>query len=276
MAVGLPQPKNFVGMHFFNPVNRMPLVEVIRGVESGDRAVATVYDLAKKMGKIPVVVKDGPGFLVNRLLLPYLAEAAFLLSEGMAIDRVDSLYVKDFGMPMGPFQLMDEIGIDVCLKVLKSFRKSLGARVEISPIMEKLGQTERLGKKGGKGFYQYDEKAKRRGVDVKVYSELGLMAPKNPLSNKECLERGIFVMINEAALVLNEERVVETPRELDLAMIMGTGFPPFRGGLLRYADSLGSEYIVNELEVYASQYGDRFRPSTPLSNMAKTKRTFYS
>ena len=275
MADALSRPENFVGMHFFNPVNKMPLVEVIRGVKTSDVAVATVYDLAKKMGKIPIVVKDGPGFLVNRLLLPYLAEAAFLLAEGMAIEVVDKMYVQEFGMPMGPFHLMDEIGIDVCLKVLKIFRKALGPRVEVAPVMEKLEASGRLGKKNHKGFYVYDEKGKKQGVDPQLYAELGLSTPSNPLSNKECLQRGVFLMVNEAALVLHEERVVENARDLDLAMIMGTGFPPFRGGLLRYADSLGSEYVVNELELYANQYGMRFKPCTPLSNMAKTKRLFY-
>jgi len=275
MAKGHPRPENFAGMHFFNPVDKMPLVEVIRGPQSSDLAVATIFELAKKMGKIPVVVKDGPGFLVNRLLVPYLIEAMFLLEEGMSIETVDRAYVREFGMPMGPFRLIDEVGLDVCVKVAKIFRESLGDRIELPAVMSKFGATGRLGRKNARGFYLYDERGKQLGVDQKVYAELGLGAPSDKLKTSECLERGIFTMVNEAALALIEDRIVETPEEVDLAMIMGTGFPPFRGGLLRYADSVGSKNIADALDRYAIQHGKRFRPSTPLANMAKTDRRFY-
>lgn len=275
MSKGHPHPENFVGMHFFNPVHRMPLVEVIRGEKTSDVAVATIFELSKKMGKLPVVVKDGPGFLVNRLLVPYLIEAAWLLEEGMAIGTVDKMYKDEFGMPMGPFALMDEVGIDVSIKVAKIFHESLGDRIQIPPVMLKLKETGRLGKKNKKGFYTYDERGKSQGVDETIYAELGLNAPTNKLNSKEVINRGIYNMISEAALILQEERIVETPEEVDLGMITGTGFPPFRGGLLRYADTVGSQTIADELEVYATQYGIRFKPSTPLRNMAKTNRTFY-
>lgn len=277
MAKGHPHPENFVGMHFFNPVHKMPLVEVIRGEKSSDEAVATIFELSKKMGKLPVVVKDGPGFLVNRILVPYLIEAAWLLQDGMSVETVDRRYKHEFGMPMGPFALMDEIGIDVCIKVSKIFHESLGERIMIPPVMKKLSENkERLGKKSGKGFYVYDEKGKSLGVDATVYSELGLQAPSDKLSAEETVRRGIFPMINEAALALIEEHVVETADEVDLGMITGTGFPPFRGGLLRYADSVGAKIICDELEVLAGKYGERFKPCTPLKNMAKTDRKFYS
>lgn len=275
MAKGHPHPENFVGMHFFNPVDKMPLVEVIRGEKTSDVAVATIYDLVKKMGKLPIVTKDGPGFVVNRLLVPYMIEAAWLLQDGMAIEKVDALYKKQFGMPMGPFALMDEVGLDVGIKVSKIFHETLGDRIMIPEVMNKLKESGRLGKKGKKGFYLYDEKGKPQGVDQSVYAELGLSAPTNKLSDKEVIERGVFPMVNEAALALVEERIVETPDEVDLAMITGMGFPPFRGGLLRYADTIGTQKIADELEVYATKYGLRFKPSTPLRNMAKTNRTFY-
>lgn len=275
MANGHPKPENFAGMHFFNPVDKMPLVEVIRGEKSSDVAVATVFELAKKMGKMPVVVKDGPGFLVNRLLLPYMAEAAFLLQEGMSIDVVDKAYKNEFGMPMGPFALMDEVGLDVCIKVLKIFKKAFGARIEIAPLMEKLEASKRLGKKNKKGFYTYDESDKRGSVDSSIYSDLGLPSPTNPLSTRECIERGVFAMINECSLALLEDHIVDTPAEVDLAMIMGTGFPPFRGGLLKYADSIGTTYVVDQLEIYAAKNAPRLKPSTPLRNMAKNSRKFY-
>ncbi len=277
MAQGHPRPEYFAGMHFFNPVNKMPLVEVIRGEKTSDTTIATIFDLTKRMGKMPVVVKDGPGFLVNRLLLPYMAEAAFLLQEGMSIDIVDKAYVESFGMPMGPFALMDEVGLDVCAKVLKIFKKSFGERIEISPIMEKLLAAGRLGRKNSKGFYLYDATGKRLETDSTVYEDLGLSSPTDPYEEKECLERGVFSMINECSLALNQDRIVETPHEVDLAMIMGTGFPPFRGGLLKYADSLGANYIADQLELYSSQRkAARLKPAAPLRDMAKNEKTFYA
>lgn len=276
MAEAHPRPENFLGMHFFNPVDKMPLVEVIRGPKTSDVATATIFELAKKMGKTPVVVKDGPGFLVNRLLMPYMIEAMFLLQDGMSIEVVDRYYTHTFGMPMGPFRLMDEVGLDVCVKVVKIFKKSLGERIEVPKLIDALHDSKRLGKKSGRGFYLYDDKGQQLSVDKSVYGELGLSAPSNPLDEKECLERGVFVMINEASLALIEDRIVNAPQDVDLAMIMGTGFPPFRGGLLKYADSLGSQYIAQELEVYASKCGPRFRPSQPLANLAKNNRKFYS
>ena len=276
MAEACPHPENFIGMHFFNPVDRMPLVEVIRGEKTSDETVVSVFELAKKMGKTPVVVKDGPGFLVNRLLLPYICESAHLLAEGMSVKTLDDYYVKEFGMPMGPVALMDEIGLDVCIKVLKIFKSVFNERIEIPESFLKLSQTDRLGKKNGKGYYQYDERGKREGVDESVYSDLGLKPPTDSLSKQECLERGIFCMINEAALALLEDRIVENAEEVDLAMIMGTGFPPFRGGLLRYADTLGVTYIADQLEIYANKgQTPRLKPSQSLCNMAKTDRTFH-
>ncbi|NQZ19995.1 MAG: hypothetical protein HRT44_12175 [Bdellovibrionales bacterium] len=274
MADAHPKPENFVGMHFFSPVHKMPLVEVIRGPKSGDEATATVFNLAKKMGKIPVVVKDAPGFLVNRLLVPYMMEAAFYLQEGASIEKVDKIFVRKFGMPMGPFELMDSVGLDVCVKVSKIFKESLGERIELPEVLTKLEKTDRLGQKNGKGFYKY-EKGRKTEVDQSIYSELGLNSPTDPLSEDELIGRAMYNMISEAALVLLEEQVVGSAEDLDLAMIMGTGFPPFRGGLLRWADSEGSEKIVNDLEMYATKYGARFKPTTPLRNMAKTQRTFH-
>jgi 3-hydroxyacyl-CoA dehydrogenase/enoyl-CoA hydratase/3-hydroxybutyryl-CoA epimerase len=275
MAKAHPSPDKFLGMHFFSPVHKMPLVEVIRGPETSDHATATVYNLAKKMGKTPVVVKDAPGFLVNRLLVPYMMEAAFYLQEGASIAKVDRVFVKKFGMPMGPFELMDSVGLDVCVKVSKIFKESLGERIELPDLLLKLDATDRLGQKNGKGFYKYNDKGRKTEVDNSIYAELGLGAPTDPLGEEELIGRAMYNMINEAALVLYEEQVVGSASDLDLAMIMGTGFPPFRGGLLRWADSEGTEKIVDDLEVYATKYGPRFKPTTPLLNMAKTQRTFH-
>lgn len=276
MAKPLARPENFVGMHFFNPVNKMPLVEVIRGEKSSDVAVATVFDLSKKMGKTPVVVKDGPGFLVNRLLMPWMIEGMFLLQDGMSIEKVDRYFTNKFGMPMGPFRLMDEVGLDVCVKVVKIFHKALGDRIEVPQITEKLIASGRLGRKNGRGFYLYDESGKQLSVDQAIFKDLGLNAPTDPLTEKECIERGVYQMINEAALALIEDRIVERAEDVDLAMIMGTGFPPFRGGLLKYADSVGSKEITEALEMYATKISPRYKPSVPLMNMAKNNRKFYA
>ena len=168
---------------------------------------------------------------------------------------------------------MDEVGLDVCIKVLKIFKKAFGSRVEMAPCMEKLEKSGRLGKKNSKGFYKYDEKGKRTEVDTTIYADLGLSTPTNPLSDKECIERGVFAMINECSLALLEDHIVNTAHEVDLAMIMGTGFPPFRGGLTKYADKITTQYVVQQLEKYASQKNatKRLAPSQAL----KATKSFY-
>lgn len=277
MSEGHPRPEFFAGMHFFSPVHKMPLVEVIRSPKSSDQTIATIFELAKKMGKMPVVVKDGPGFLVNRLLLPYMAEAAFLMAEGMDIAKVDKAFVYEFGMPMGPFELMDSVGLDVCLKVLKIFKKAFPDRVEMPALMEKLEQNKaRLGQKTGLGFYKYGADGRKQEVDTTVYAELGLSAPTSPLEMKECIERCVFAMVNECALALDADKIVETPNEVDLAMIMGTGFPPFRGGLLKYADSVGAKYIADQLMKYSSdRKASRLKPTSKLQERANAQKKFY-
>ena len=275
MAKAHPRPENFVGMHFFNPVDKMPLVEIIRGEKSSDEAMSVAYYLAKEIGKTPVIVKDGPGFLVNRLLLPYLAEALFLLEEGMEVKTLDSYYTEHFGMPMGPLRLLDEIGLDVAFKVLKIFAQAFKERVEVPSFLQKIISTERLGKKTGKGFYLYSSKGKCLSVDPSLSKDLELPFKKNVLSQKECLERGIFLMVNEATRAL-DDKIVDSPKDVDLAMIFGIGFPPFRGGLLRYADEVGVKSIASSLESYFSSYkSERFKPSKALVEMVKEGKTFY-
>ncbi len=277
IAKGHPRPENFAGMHFFSPVHKMPLVEVIRAEKSSDETIATVFELAKRMGKMPVVVKDGPGFLVNRLLLPYMAEAAFLLSEGMSIEKVDQAFVQIFGMPMGPFELMDSVGIDVCVKVLNIFKKAFPDRVEMPVLMEVLEKNKmRLGQKTNLGFYKYID-GRKTEVDQSIYAELKLATPTNPHTDQECIERGVFAMINECCLALDQDKIVGTPNEVDLAMIMGTGFPPFRGGLAKYADTVGVDYVRAQLEKYAKERkANRLRPSSKLVERAQNKLKFYS
>jgi 3-hydroxyacyl-CoA dehydrogenase/enoyl-CoA hydratase/3-hydroxybutyryl-CoA epimerase len=274
MAEALQRPERFCGMHFFNPVHRMPLVEVVRGARTSHETVATVYALAKRLGKIPVVVKDGPGFLVNRILAPYLNEAGWLLSDGATVRRVDEAAVA-FGMPMGPLRLIDEVGIDVSTHAGASMSEALGARLDPAPALVALGGSGRLGRKGGLGFYRY-EKGRRERVDEDVYAALGGSVPteRRDMGEREIRRRLVTQMINEAARVL-QDGIVRTAAELDLAMIMGTGFPPFRGGLLRFADLLHPRAVLDWTRKLHHAHGDRFAPAPVLEELARADRSFY-
>jgi len=265
-------PERVVGMHFFNPVHKMPLVEVIYGVKTDPEVTATVFDLAKRLGKTPVVVKDSPGFLVNRILGPYIGEAARLLLEGNSMESIDKA-MRAFGMPVGPIELLDDVGIDVAAKAAGTMAAAFPARMPPDPALDKLVTLGRIGRKAKKGFYFY-EKDRRGGPDQAVYGELGVSSPSKNLSSSEIQERLVLPMINEAAHCLSEG-VVASPAKLDLAMIFGTGFPPFRGGLCAYADSLGAKAIVETLEKLAAEKGPRFKPAPLLVEMAKTGKKFF-
>ena len=275
----LTRPENFVGMHFFNPVHKMPLVEVIRGEKSSDQAVAATFAFCKQLGKTPVVVKDAPGFLVNRLLMLYLNEACFLLKQGVPIDELDKALLK-FGMPMGPMELVDEVGVDVADKVAKILEDGFGERMGACDLNGKIVASNRLGKKNGKGLYAYDPANPRsKEIDSAIYTVLDVKPQPGKVSYNEIIERCMLPMINEAARCLDEQ-VCATSADLDLAMIMGTGFPPFRGGLLRYADSLGLDHLVNRLKHYQDKLGGaakvRFEPASALLNRASNQQRFYS
>lgn len=271
IAAQAKHPENVVGMHFFNPVDKMPLVEVIRGAKTSDVAMATVANFARKLGKTVVYCNDGPGFVVNRILGPYMNESGFLLEEGNSIESIDKAMV-DFGMPMGPLALLDEVGIDVAAKVAGILTEAFGARMQKSTVVEKLYADGRHGKKNGKGLYVY-ENGKRKEPDSSVYKVIGVRSPK-PAEEKAVVERMVLAMINEASLIL-DEKIVASAAELDLAMIMGTGFPPFRGGLLRYADALGVPYILARLDELSSNVGPRYAPNAPLKRLAERGIGFY-
>jgi len=228
MSEGVRNKSRVIGMHFFNPVHRMPLVELIRTPYTSDETVATMVEFSKRLGKTPIVVKDSCGFLVNRILLPYLNEAGFLLEEGIDFERIDRI-MQEFGMPMGPFTLMDEIGLDVGYKVACLLEENLGPRLKVPQIFKKVYEQKWFGKKTGKGFYI--PKAKEKEPNRQVY---GLIPQSRAvqLSDQEILSRLLSKMINEANLCL-EEQVCNEPSDVDIGMIMGIGFPPFRGGLLR-------------------------------------------
>jgi len=274
MQGALARPENFCGLHFFNPVHRMPLVEIVRGAATSDETVATVFDLARRLQKTPVIVNDGPGFLVNRLLAPYLNEAGWLLAEGAGIREIDRALL-DFGMPMGPLRLLDEVGLDVSRHAAAVLYEAFGDRLRPAPPLLKLGETSRLGRKGGLGFYRYED-GKEVGPDDSIYAELGesIPAERRQIPAGTIQERCILVMINEAARAL-EDGIVSSPGDVDLAMITGTGFPPFRGGLLRYADRLSLPTIVERLEALEQMHGVRFQPAPVLRDRASAGRGFY-
>ncbi|MFP4624886.1 MAG: 3-hydroxyacyl-CoA dehydrogenase NAD-binding domain-containing protein, partial [Gemmatimonadota bacterium] len=234
MAAALDRPENFAGMHFFNPVHRMPLVEIIRGRASSDEAIATVVGLVRTLGKTPVIVNDGPGFLVNRVLTPYLNEAGFLLADGATIAEVDGALL-DFGMPMGPLRLLDEVGLDIARHAGATMHDAFGERMAPCPALVALEDTDRLGRKNGRGFYVYED-GKQKHPDPSVYDDLAavLGSERHALPPREIVDRCVLPMINEAARTL-EEGIARSPGDVDLAMVTGTGFPPFRGGLLRHA-----------------------------------------
>ncbi|MGH7470282.1 MAG: 3-hydroxyacyl-CoA dehydrogenase NAD-binding domain-containing protein [Longimicrobiales bacterium] len=283
MQTALQRPAAFCGMHFFNPVNRMPLVEVIRGAGSSAETIATVFALARKIDKTPVIVNDGPGFLVNRILAPYLNEAGWLLAEGALVEEIDRA-LRQFGMPMGPLRLLDEIGLDVARHAAGVMFEAFGERLRPAPPLVALGATKRLGRKNNRGFYRYDglrQKARKRGraeegeVDQSVYSELGVSVARTMIIPQQITERCVYVMINEAARIL-ADRIVAGPGDVDLGMIMGTGFPPFRGGLLRYADSIGLDRLVIRLEQLTRDHGERFQPAEFLRERAQRAGGFYT
>ncbi len=268
MQTVLARPERMAGFHFFNPVDRMPLVEVIRGRETNDLTVTSLVALARKLGKTPVVVRDGPGFLVNRILGPYLNEAGFALEETGNIAAIDRAF-EAFGMPMGPLRLLDEVGLDVAQKAGKVLAEAFGERAAPSPVVDALVAAGRLGRKNGRGFYRYDGSSKKKPTpDPTVLAILGIDA--RPANGAEIVERGLSLMVAEATRCLEDE-TVRTPGELDLAMIMGTGFPPFRGGLLRYADSEGVSKVVDHLAKWRPSLGPRFDVPESL----EARRRFY-
>ena len=273
MASGLTHPERFIGMHFFSPVNKMPLVEVIPGEKTSDETIASVVHLAKTLKKTPIVVKDVPGFLVNRILIPYVNEAVLLLQEGVDILALDTV-VEEFGMPLGPLALADEVGLDIGYKVAKLLEKGYPGRMSTAPLFDTLyADPDLRGKKTGKGFYLHR-------VDKKIPNPTVVSLIKPYKTNKQtisldiALDRMILGMLNEAARCL-EEGVVSKPDYLDMAMILGTGFPPFRGGLCRYADARGLQNIVGKLSTFTAQFGPRFEPAPLLIKMAQDNTLFY-
>jgi 3-hydroxyacyl-CoA dehydrogenase/enoyl-CoA hydratase/3-hydroxybutyryl-CoA epimerase len=262
MSSSVPRPDRFVGMHFFNPVEKMPLVEIIRGKQTSEDTIACVAALTSEMGKFPIVVEDVPGFLINRILIPYLNEAVYLLEEGHSVQEIDAAALE-FGMPMGPIRLLDEVGLDVAAHVSKVMVAGYGERMAVPPFAEKLLGLDRKGRKNGKGFYEYNGKESTPWSNLA--SALNLpKTPNKPLSRTELTERLTLHLVNEAMKCLLEG-VAGADRELaqkqiDLGTVMGIGFPPFRGGVLYYANQAGLELLKGKLSALHAEYGSRYQP----------------
>lgn len=271
IAEASARPENVAGMHFFSPVDRMPLVEVIRGAKTSDQTVSTVAAFGRRLGKTVVICKDAPGFIVNRILAPYLNEAGYLVQEGKTIESIDKAMTA-FGMPLGPLALLDEVGIDVAGKAAQVLGEAFGERMPPSRLVEALLADQRFGKKNGRGVYLWKE-GKRAEPDPAVYALAGAASPK-PGDRDAMTERMVLTMVNEASRVL-EDGVAASAGELDLAMIMGTGFPPFRGGLLRWADGLGLKYVATRLRELERAHGSRFAPSPVIERLSAEGKTFY-
>lgn len=275
IAAGAAHPERVIGMHYFSPVHKMPLLEIIVTPRTAPWVTATCVELGKKQGKTVIVVNDGVGFYTSRILAPYMNEAAWLLSEGVPVEELDAA-LMDWGYPVGPVTLLDEVGIDVGEKVGKIMLGAFGDRMSPPPGMEKLVADQRFGRKNARGFYLYGDKkkTKKKRVDQSVYAVLGVTPEPGATPKHEIAERCALAMVNEAALCFGEG-ILRSARDGDIGAIFGLGFPPFRGGPFRYVDAVGALDIVRRLERYEKQHGKRFAPAPVLVEMAQVGGTFH-
>lgn len=264
-------PETVVGMHFFSPVQRMPLLEVIAAERTAPRTIVTAVAFGRRLGKTVIVVRDRPGFFVNRILMPYLNEAGRLLTEGVPIEALDRAMTA-WGFPVGPITLLDEIGLDVAVKAGAVMHEAFGERLAPAADIAALVKEGRLGRKNGRGFLRY-RGGRKAGVDPAAYGVLGVVPGREPAA-EVLAERMASVMLNEAARAL-EEGVVRSPRDGDIGALFGIGFPPFRGGPFRALDSTGPAKAVGILERLAGDCGDRFVPAPILADLARRGGRFY-
>lgn len=274
-------PERVLGMHFFSPVHKMPLLEIIATQLTSPEATVSAVAYGKRLGKTVIVVNDGPGFYTTRTLSAYMNEAGRLLDEGVSIEAIDQALV-DFGFPVGPLTLLDEVGIDVGGKVGLVLAEAFGSRMAPSEAMRRVVAAGRTGRKGGNGFYKYDADGNRNGVDTSVYQVIrGTSEPVPPEAQREVpaeeiVDRCVLAMVNEAVLCL-EGGVLRSARDGDIGAVFGIGFPPFRGGPFRYIDSVGVASIVERLEDLNVRFNPRFAPAEMLLQMVLQggRRTFY-
>ncbi len=271
IAISLQHPERVVGIHFFNPVHRMQLVEIVRGSKTNAATLNAAIQFVKRIGKLPVLVNDSPGFLVNRILLPYIGEAVRLFADGYRLETIDSVMLE-FGMPMGPLRLSDEVGLDVVEHVAKDLANRVRHLGPLDGTVGKMTAKGWLGRKSGKGFYDYSGSS-----DGKVNAQAGDLQPPEPatVAHDDLRDRLVLSMVNEAARTI-EEKVVSAPEDVDFGMIMGTGWAPFRGGPLRYADHVGIASVVSRLNALRERVGQYFEPCALLTDMLNRGATFYA
>jgi 3-hydroxyacyl-CoA dehydrogenase/enoyl-CoA hydratase/carnithine racemase len=276
MASILENPGRMIGMHFFNPAHRMQLLEVICAAKTSDQTLATTVAFSRAIKKIPIVVNDGPGFYVSRQLGGLMGGAVYLSADGVDGAAIEQAMIE-FGMPMGPATLADLTGIDINYHVNKTFEQRLGERYKIHPLTERIYQTGCYGRKTGAGYFDYsgDQPVPNPKVAkvVQKYLEDNKISPKK-MSKDEIVSTMLANAINEAALMI-EEGICDRPQDMDLAMIYGTGFPPYRGGILRYADKWGLKNVYQKLIALEKEYGPRFKPANLIKEMAESGKTFY-
>ena len=270
IATATRHPGRVLGMHFFSPVEKMPLLEVIVTEATEPWATVTAVGFGRKMGKTTIVVRDQTGFWVNRILSPYMNEAGRLVLEGVPIEDIDRA-MKRFGFPVGPITLLDEVGIDVAQKASQVMYKAFGKRMAPNEGISRMLEDGRKGRKSGRGFYKY-ENGKKKGVDESVYEVVKI--DPSPVPDADIENRLVFSMLNESVRAF-EERVVRSPRDGDIGAIFGIGYPPYRGGPLRYLDTIGMGRALDSLERLRHAYGDRFEACGLLQEMARGDKRFY-
>jgi 3-hydroxyacyl-CoA dehydrogenase len=277
MASILADPGRMIGMHFFNPAHRMQLLEVICAAKTSNQTLATTVAFSRAIKKIPIVVNDGPGFYVSRQLGGLMGGAVYLSADGVDGAAIESA-MTDFGMPMGPATLADLTGIDINYHVNRTFEKRLGERYKVHPLTERIFQTGCFGRKTGAGYFDYSGEQpvpNPKVVNVvQKYLRDNQISPRE-MSKDEIIDAMLSLGINEAALMI-EEGICDRPQDMDLALIYGLGYPPYRGGILRYADKWGLKNVYQKLVGLEKQYGPRFKPADLIKEMAETGKTFYT
>ena len=267
------RPERVVGMHFFSPVHKMPLLEVIVTPETSADTTATVVAYGRSLGKTVIVVQDGPGFYVNRILAPYINESGKLLDEGVSVDAVDAALLS-FGFPVGPITLLDEVGLDIAGKSGPIMAAAFGDRMQPSVTLQRVIESGRLGRKAKRGFYRYDAKGKRLGVDEGIAALTPAGGARRSLPDDEIQRRTVLPMLNEAVRCL-EEGVIRSARDGDIGAIFGIGFPPFHGGPFRYLDTLGAASVVQQLDALEARFPGRFAPAPLLRAKAMANARFH-
>ena len=273
IAAGAKRPDRVIGAHFFSPVHKMPLLEVIVTPETAADVVTTTVAFGRRLGKTVIVVNDAPGFFVNRILAPYMNEAGRMLDEGVAVDALDRALL-DFGFPVGPITLLDEVGLDIAGKSGAIMAAAFGERLQPTQSFSRALAAGRLGRKNRKGFFLYDEHGKKGGVDESVYGLLPTGTKRTDMARGDIQQRCALAMANEAVRCL-EEGIVRAPRDGDIGAVFGIGFPPFRGGPFRYLDAIGAATAVRQLEALDARHAGRFMPSAMLVRMARDGARFY-